>query len=515
MDTIKEVNTIKMAKQRTFWENTPKKYHKLLQEYNEWLDTTNYAETTKYSYFKGLENYIKHYEITNKTELTQKIVNSKKSAYNISGVKKWLNLPSVKHTQRKTTNKQTIQKKTGYSPRNDPLVQQLFKERNIKPTTCEPYISALLKYIPLIGFKNLKEMINEALEDERKRVPIKEARISQHLRQWRSALIDDKTVKSNGTVHAYYSKIETVYRHFNVTVPQRPPMKLEKQYHVSYYDLPDKEMIETAINQTTLEMKSLILFMSSSGTAKAETLGITVGKFIDGLREYTKSDKPQYVIEELKGRKDVVPTIALVRKKTNVPYYTCCSPEATYYILQYMEQWKKFDRECPLWDMNGSYVMKHFQIINDNNNWGKIGPYRRFRTHTLRKFHASNLGCSFDVINTLEGRTNGTIHETYVKQKPDQLKKVYMEHMCNVMIHPEQFIGPHCGGEREEEKIKNSIKELVPDLVPTLEHVQQQTRVVQPSMVQQAPFDYNILKDIARLETRMDAIEQRLEKLGG
>ena len=74
-----------------------------------------------------------------------------------------------------------------------------------------------------------------------------------------------------------------------------------------------------------------------------------------------------------------------------------------------------------------------------------------------------------------------------------------MEHMCNVMIHPEQFIGPHCGGEREEEKIKNSIKELVPDLVPAVEQVQQQTQMVQPSMVQQAPFDYNILKGIARL----------------
>ena len=474
----------------------------IIKEYREYLKTKNYTEPPIKNYQSDLRIYLHKNNITTKQELITKLQNSHPNE-KTTKFYKWLNI-----------DKEPIKKK-GYSPSSDETVQNFFKERNLKEGTYSGYLSALLLYIPLCGFKNAKEMIQEALEDEKNRVPIKEARITQHLREWKRYLVDAPNVKTDQTLHTYFTKVETFYRHYNVTVPARPPMKMRNDYHVSYYDLPNKEMIEKAITQSDMEYGSLIYFMSSSGTAKAETLNMTIDDFLNGLREYTEHTQAQQIIEELKDRRDLVPIIKMQRLKTNVPYYTCCSPEATYHILQYLSDYKYYDRNRKVWDMKGSKLMKYFQQINDRNEWGFVGPYRRFRTHTLRKFHASNIGCSFDIINTLEGRTNGTIHETYVKQKPDQLKKVYMEHMCNVMIHPEQFIGPHCGGEREEEKIKNSIKELVPDLVPTLEQVQQQAQVVQPSMVQQAPFDYNILKDIARLETRMDAIEQRLEKLGG
>jgi hypothetical protein len=97
--------------------------------------------------------------------------------------------------------------------------------------------------------------------------------------------------------------------------------------------------------------------------------------------------------------------------------------------------------------------MKHFQRLNDDNNWGMVGNYRRFRSHMLRKFHASNLGASFDLINTLEGRTNGVIHETYVKIKPSVIKEKYLEYMVNVMIHPELFWYP---GKKEDDNVEVS-----------------------------------------------------------
>ena len=473
--------------------------HPLLSEYKQYLQTISVKQCTKNVYARSFYKYLNQHGIHKKEELIQQLQQEQKPPTGLSHVYEWLNTSTPT--------------KKEYSPYSDETVQNFLKERNLKKGSYMGYYSALLMYVPLCGFKNTKEMIQEALEDEKNRVPIKEARITQHLREWKRYLVDAPNVKTDQTLHTYFTKVETFYRHYNVTVPARPPMKMRNDYHVSYYDLPNKEMIEKAITQSNMEYGSLIYFMSSSGTAKAETLNMTIDDFLNGLREYTEHTQAQQIIEELKDRRDLVPIIKMLRIKTNVPYYTCCSPEATYHVLQYLSTYKYYNRNRKVWDMKGSKLMKYFQQINDRNEWGFVGPYRRFRAHTLRKFHASNLGCSFDIINTLEGRTNGTIHETYVKQKPDQLKKVYMEYMCNVMIHPEQFIGPHCGGEREEEKIKNSIKELVPDLVPTLEHVQQQAQLVQPSMVQQAPFDYNILKDIARLETRMDAIEQRLEKM--
>ena len=475
---------------------------KIIQEYTDYLDKQEYTSKTKRSYRSNLRAYLEKNGITSKQELITQLQNSYKTSQT-SRLYKWL------HIQPKA-------KKTAIYL--DPLLVQFQQERKIADSTMQGYQSSILRYTEVCGFHSCKEMIQEAVEDEKKHIPTKETRLATHLKDYLRHL--NENIKSNNTIHTYFTKLETFYRHYGITVPQRQAMTMRKDYHVSYYDLPDKQMIQTAINQSDKMIASMIYFMSSSGTAKNETLSVTVGKFIEGLRDYTDKTDPKEVVYELKERRDLVPVIALVRKKTDIPYFTCCSPEATYHILQYMMSEQKYNREEKLWNINGSYVMKKFQQLNDHNGWGFVGPYRRFRTHTLRKFHASNLGCSFDVINTLEGRTNGTIHETYVKQKPDQLKKVYMEHMHNVMINTKDYIGPHLGGEREEEKIKNSLVELVPDLVPTLELVsqvqqQQVQQVVQPQGLQQAPFDYNILKDIARLETRMDAIEKRLEKLGG
>ena len=496
----------------------------ILQEYKEYLTQKELSRATQYQYTYELKQYIQKHNIQTKEELRNTLQKETQKPPYSTQVYKWLNITPPLRRHKKHPKKYKVKEKehVTYEPIYDETVQRFFKERGLRESTHQGYLGSLKLYIPQSGFRCADEMIHEALEDERKHIPIKEARITQHLRDYKAFLQDYPRIRTRHSIHTYFTKIETFYRHFQVTVPPRPPMSIKSDYHVTYYDLPDKHMIETAITQSELQLQAIIYFMSSSGTAKAETLSITVQKFIDSLRDYTKTSNPKQVVQELQGRKDLVPVIGLTRKKTSVPYYTCCSSEATYYILEYMKANKRYNPEQYLWTLSSSALLKRFQILNDNNHWGKIGPYRRFRAHALRKYHASNLGCSFDVINTLEGRTNGTIHETYVKQKPEALKEVYMEHMHNVMIHPELFEGPHCGGESEKEQIKNSIKELVPDLVPTLERVtevqQQQVQPVEQAhapVLQQAPWDYSIIKDIAKLEARMDAIEKRLERIGG
>lgn len=473
----------------------------LLTEYKNHLQTQHFTPQTIQSYTSRLRQYIKDHNIQSKKELKTVIKSEQRTPRGLAQVYSWLNVlkPPRKGSKHKThkTHKTT----KSIEPIDDPLIQQFFKERGLRPSTFQGYTSSLKLYLPMCGFTSAEEMIKEALEDEKNHVPIKEARITQHLRDWKIYLQDYPTIKTAHTLHTYFTKIETFYRHFNVTVPQRPPMSIKSEYHVTYYDLPDKQMIETAIDQSDLQLKAIIYFMSSSGTAKAETLSITVGKFIDSLRDYTTQKDPQTVVNELHGRRDIIPVISLTRIKTNVPYYTCCSSEATYYILEYMKQHNRYKREEPLWSMNSTMIMKRFSTLNDNNQWGRIGPYRRFRTHTLRKFHASNLGCSFDIINTLEGRTNGTIHETYVKQKPEQIKKVYMEYMHNVMIHPELFEGPHCGNNTLTSKIHQEV-ERVTGGVP----VQTAQSVVQNT-------DMNVYKELGKLEARIEMLEQRLKKL--
>ena len=156
--------------------------------------------------------------------------------------------------------------------------------------------------------------------------------------------------------------------------------------------------------------------------------------------------------------------------------------------------------------------MKRFNHLNDCNEWGRVGPYRKFRTHMLRKYHASNIGCSFEVINTLEGRTNGTIHETYVMQRPEKLKQIYMEHMHNVMIHPENFEGPHCGGQTLKGIVHEEVQKVKED-------VGIREQIVQPvhtnTMSNDGVMNFELIKTIGKLEQRIEQLENRLTKLGG
>ena len=68
---------------------------------------------------------------------------------------------------------------------------------------------------------------------------------------------------------------------------------------------------------------------------------------------------------------------------------------------------------------------------------GFVGRYRFFRSHTLRKFHASNIGLSADYVDALQGRAKTKVHEAYIKTNPKRLKEIYMSAMHNVMIDDE------------------------------------------------------------------------------
>ncbi len=65
---------------------------------------------------------------------------------------------------------------------------------------------------------------------------------------------------------------------------------------------------------------------------------------------------------------------------------------------------------------------------------GFVGRYRFFRSHALRKFHASNIGLSADIVDELQGRGKTKVHEAYIKTNPKRLKEIYMGAMHNVMI---------------------------------------------------------------------------------
>ena len=324
---------------------------------------------------------------------------------------------------------------------SEELLDKFYHERNIKGSTQKGYIASITRWFKYTDgkYNSLQENIDFYMKEEDEKIPMRNRSIKKEMLGFREWLLDDKGIKSDKSVRSYFSKIGTVFRHFGLEIPQLPQVKMEKGYVSSYNDLPTHAMIKTACEQSPLDLKSLILFMSSSGSAKAETLSITVEMFLTGCNEYL--DEPadatniQDTLKALSDKHDIVPLIYLRRIKTDKWYFTCCSPEASYMIIESLKTRKNLEWDGKLFDYTSSLILAKFQEINDNNNWGHVGAYRRFRSHALRKFMASNIGLPRDQVDSFQGRAKDMIQEAYFKQDPQSLKKIYLEAMHRVMVY--------------------------------------------------------------------------------
>ena len=312
------------------------------------------------------------------------------------------------------------------------LFKRFCKERNLKESTSNGYESALKHYLKFHK-KSLDDLMQEALLDEENLIPLKDRKIKKRLLNYRSYLL--KSNCSPNTVKTYFTKVKTFYLHFDVEIPHLPDAKYDKLYETNYLDLPTHEHIRQVIDIVGLDLKAIILFMSSSGTAKAETLSLNVEDFIKATSDYHNYGSLKLILETLSQKKNVIPTFYLRRIKTDKYYYTFCSNEATTAIVKYLQTRKNLKYTDKLFDFTPAKLLNKFQQINDKMGWGFKGKYRFFRSHTLRKFHASNIGLSAEYIDELQGRSKNYVHDTYIKTNPKKLKQIYKSAMKNVMIN--------------------------------------------------------------------------------
>ena len=310
------------------------------------------------------------------------------------------------------------------------LFEVFCSNRNIKNSTIKSYRSAILKYESFHKMA-MEDLIDDAIRDEESMVPLKNRNIKRRLLDFRAFLLDSDL--SINTVRTYFSRVKTFYRHFEIELPYLD-IKFDNDYLSSYLDLPTKKDIMEACSISRLSFKAVVLFISSSGCAKAETLSLAVGDFVRATDDYHSGGSIEDILDELAIRKDVVAGFYLKRIKTGKFYYTFCSPEASFYIVNYLRSREGLSLDDKLFDFSDDSLMYNFKKVNDRLGMGFVGNYRFFRSHSLRKFHASNIGLSADYVDELQGRAKTKFHEAYIKTNLKRLKEIYMGAMHNVMI---------------------------------------------------------------------------------
>ena len=324
--------------------------------------------------------------------------------------------------------------------KDEQLLRSFCDERGLKDVTYESYATAIGLY-SRYHKKPFYQLLKEAEKEEKEEVKWKHSQLRARLLAFRNHLMKKGHLAT--TVKNYVSRVMTVYEEgFDIEIGKMPKLNqknVKRPMPISYNDLPDKELLRHILKMVNPLMKAIILFMTSSGCAKRETLNITIQDFIDATYEYHHKDNIDDVIEALHGRDDVVPSWRLRRQKTNKYYTTFSSPESTAEIIHYLViDERELTNSTPLFNISSTHMNNTFGKINNKLNLGKAGSYNRFRSHMLRKFHASQLyndSLSMDEIDELQGRGKDQTRTSYFMEDPLRLREKYIEHMGAVTIN--------------------------------------------------------------------------------
>ena len=320
--------------------------------------------------------------------------------------------------------------------RDEEILEEIHLAKNHSHSTRKVYQSAILKYCTYYD-QHLYELLLEAEQEEDAHIKWKHRQLKRRLIEYRHHLIEHYP---KNTVDTYFGIILTIYTYFEIEIGPLPGVD-ERSYMkstpITFKDLPDKEVIRAALEISSPLMKALILFMSSSGCARTETLNLTVQDYMDSVKEYTETTDISEMIDTLNQIDDVIPTFNILRVKTKKYYTTYCSPEAVHSINSYLLSRSNLKPESPLFKIHPMYLLHNFTRINNELGLGKIEKYHRFRSHMLRKFHASALyndGMSIDKVNDLQGKSKSLTDRAYFMVNPEDLKQEYINHIHALLM---------------------------------------------------------------------------------
>lgn len=360
------------------------------------------------------------------------------------------------------------------------ILDQFQITRRLKPTTMKGYKDAVRIYTEFNNL-TLHELFEEATTEEIDRIRWADRTLKKRLTEFRTYLYDNYAKK---TARIHFSRIKTIYIHFDIEIHKLPPIKSEdEEPPITYKDLPTITILKKALSISIPMIRALIELMVATGCAKKEIRHITFQQIIDGTYEYHHKNNLIDAINTMKGKDNIVITFHLKRFKTGKWFYTFAHPEASAtlidYIIVLLNKYPNIKPEDRIFNINKDYFNNYFKEINNTLGLGKVRSYNRFTSHMLRRYHASTLedaGMDSETINRLQGKSRSPTDEAYFKNNPKKLKEKYMEYMHSLYINfdvkevkPDKYIQL----ENENKELKDKQNKLN-DILKRLEQLEKE-----------------------------------------
>ena len=317
------------------------------------------------------------------------------------------------------------------------IIHKFCKDRNSSKNTEYAYLQSIRIFEKHIN-QDIYSILYLAEMEQEKNINWRNTTIRNYLINFRRYLYEN--YKKN-TAHMHLTRIIALFRHYEIeigTLPYFSTKKAEPSIPINPDLLIDREILQLCINVKNPLLKALVLFMSSTGMSKIDTLHLTVQDFLTATNEYHNNTLPDALYQLKDNHQSVGTWQNFKREKTGTIYFTFNSPESSIAITQYLLTREHLTVDAPLFDISYKYMTDLFKETNDLLRLGKNGQYSRFASHMLRRYHATQLteaGMDLDKINILQGRKPKNIaYQSYIKIKPSKLKDEYIEALPYLVV---------------------------------------------------------------------------------
>lgn len=350
------------------------------------------------------------------------------------------------------------------------LIEEIINVKDLSKNRSELYHIVIPQY-EKVNNMTLQELLDEADDEEEKRILLKHRRIKKRLLKFRQYCLNKMKKSSTST---YMQVIIALYHYYDIETPNLP--SLHVAYPEQIIDIPTNDHVKQVIELTTqLRLKAVIIFMYTSGCSVNETIHLTIQDFIDATKEYHHGGTIRQVLSELSRKGCVVPIFHIIRLKTEIPYYTFCTPEATTFIIKMLQErlyQKELHENDSLFEMTTASIQTFCRRANDKMEWGWKGSRRFFHPHALRKLFATTLlkqRVDPFTVHFLLGHHVDNVTSAYLKVDSQSLKIIYMEKMSAFSIYTKYEYNTITSSEKQELR---ELKDFKKKYESRLEHIE-------------------------------------------
>ena len=322
---------------------------------------------------------------------------------------------------------------------------------NLSSNSIKGYKQSIKKYESFHG-TTIEALVDEALDEQSKQVPHHQLSIIDRLEDFQNYLIESNLVV--GTVKLHMTLIQTIYRKNRVEIPYIEsvnPKQCRKREYIEYKDILTKEEIRCCLSHMRLPAQARAMTIIQGGLSNEECEHLTTRSFIDELHKYHQKDNDLDALKWLANvNNPVIWVTKLIRVKTGKPYYALIGSEAINKIAEaklYEYGNKGFIPE-KLLNMNKGSFTRTCSTVSKKCGLPLVSEEAKFRSHMLRKFHATNIRGSVLTyeehsrisnaeIDEMQGRGKTSVQDTYIKSNPLEQKLIYAKVMNNVSLYNE------------------------------------------------------------------------------